>query len=164
MLHDSTSSSVAGRPNCALSCASATPDVTINAAARRCLRIDMAHLPVRADRPTGDAIGHVVPGEAAFHDHGGARPLHVAGVVSAAALQHRGLAVPAPWHLETHQRLRQHLRLNRGLGPALAAVGGDLDLAHDAAPAAGPGETVDLVETGPLELEFGRGLCDHRLR
>src|SRR5215468_627822 len=85
MLHDSTSSGVAGRPNCALSCASATPDAPINAATRRYLRIYMAHLPARADRPAGDAIGHVVSGQAALGNHGGARPLHVAGVVGAAA-------------------------------------------------------------------------------
>src|SRR5262245_676629 len=132
MLHESTSSAVAGLPNCALPsngvcCASATPDVaktvavTVagSAAPTMCLRTDMAHLSVRVDRPTGDAVGHIVPGEPTLGDHRGTRPLHVAGVVGAAALQHRRLAVPAPRHLEAHQRLRQHLRLERGLGPAL---------------------------------------------
>src|SRR6266700_5751183 len=102
------------------------------------LRIDMAHLALLVHGPAGDAVAHEVARDPPLGDHRVARPLHVAGVVGGAALQDRGPAVPAPGQLETHQRLWQDLRLDRGFRPALAAVGRHFDLPDHAAAAPGP--------------------------
>src|SRR5215211_2952328 len=86
--HDSISSGVVMRPRRGHSCAMAAPETTRTAAAAaRRLRIDMVHLPLVIDRPAGDAIGHVITRQSALSDHRGAGPLHIAGVVGAAALQ-----------------------------------------------------------------------------
>src|SRR5688572_20119799 len=145
MSQDAISAGVAGRPSRGPSCANAEKAIVETNDARSRLRIDMAHLPFLVHRPAGDTIGVIVAGVTALRDHGVACPLHIAGIVGAAALQDRRPPVPSPWHVEAHRRLGQDLRLDRRLRPALAAVGRDLDLAHDAAAAPGPGQAWDLV-------------------
>src|SRR5262252_11162506 len=127
-------------------------------ASARLLPIDMLCLPLIVDGPGGDDVhvshregGHrnVDLGLAAFGEHLGARRLHIAGLVPGAALQHDRLAVPTPGHAEAGERLAQHRLLQRGLRPALAAIGRDHH-ARDAA-VAGIGEAGDLIEARTLE-------------
>src|SRR3954471_23853510 len=104
---------------------------------KRRLGIDMAHASVRIDGPARDAVV-VLAWEAerrryarrlaALRDDLGARRLHVALVVPSAALQYRRAAIPLPRHAKARERLAHHRLLQRGLRPALAAVGRHHDL------------------------------------
>ena len=85
----------------------------------------------------------------------GAGRLHVASLVPRAALQHHGLAVPAPGHAEPGERLAQHRRVERRFAPALAAVGRDHHLRDPAV--ARIGETGNLVKPGPFNVSPGDG-------
>src|SRR6266566_5080707 len=103
----------------------------------RSLRVYMLHLPAALDRPRRDGVvvlareagyGRDARGLAAHtHDLGSGR-LHVTGLVPRSALQCRGTAVPTPRHAEPGERFAVHGLLQRGLRPALAAVGGHHDL------------------------------------
>src|SRR5579863_8046522 len=102
------------------------------AANRMGLGVDMFDLAIRCNAPTRDRVV-VLIGEAQyrrrlgqFTAHGdkfGARRLHVARLVPRPALQRGRTAVPAPWHAETREGLAQDGLLERGLAPALSAVG-----------------------------------------
>src|SRR5262252_3074563 len=131
MSHPWMSASEIGRPRLGDS-ASAAPAPRTTRRAASDLRIDMLDLPFRIDAPGRDAVVVLVrEGErrldrrlrlAALRDEFGAQRLRIAGLVPGAAHEHRRLAVPAPRHHETGERLRLHRFLQRGLAPALAAV------------------------------------------
>src|SRR5689334_2263596 len=108
--------------------------------------IDMADLAVLADCPAGDAVKVINRLAAAFGQQRVARRLNIPGTVGRAALQHRGAAVPSPRNAEAGRRLWQDRLLQGGSGPALAAVGRDVDQADLAV--ARPRETRDLVSSG----------------
>src|SRR5690349_18181027 len=128
------SASVIGLPSFGDSAATATePSVTASEAASSELRVDMLDLPVAADAPAGEAVvvligeghrvGHRLLGLAARRDEVLAQWLRVAGLVPGPALQHGGLAVPAPGHVEAREGLRMLCRATQcGFAPALAAV------------------------------------------
>src|SRR5689334_12339497 len=133
MSQSARSASVTDWPRFGVS--AAAPEANASAAATsRLLRIDMFHLALAVDSPTGDDIH--VPHRESRHRHvdsrlaalGGdlrARRLRIAGLIPGAALQHDRLAVPAPGHAEAGKRLAQHWLLQRRLRPALAAIGRD---------------------------------------
>src|SRR6478609_5486220 len=119
------SASVIGLPSFGDSAATATePSVTASETASSDLRVDMLDLPVAADAPAGEAVV-VLIGEG----HRVGHRLRVSGLVPGAALQHGGLAVPTPRHVEAREGLRMLRRAAQcGLAPALAAVRRDHDL------------------------------------
>src|SRR6516162_2818943 len=171
MSHSARSASLTGlpRPGSSAAIAAAPESASANAAAKvKRLAVDMLDLPFLVDRPTGDDVHmphregghrHVDLGRAALGEHLLARGLHIAGLVPGAALQHHRLPVPAPGQAEAGQRLGQDRRVERGLRPALAAVGRDQDLLDAAI--AGISKAGDLVHAGTaLEREAGRGMRD----
>src|SRR4051794_30341559 len=143
MFQGAISASVMGLPSpgvSALTAAkpSASAQPAAIAAMEKALRIDMLDPPVGVDAPARDAVV-VLVGEAervcdwllrlsARGDELGAQRLHVAAFVPGAALQHHGLAVPAPWHAEAREGLGLHRLLQRRLSPAFSAVGRNHDL------------------------------------
>src|SRR5437870_7940404 len=137
MSQSARSASVIGLPSPGASAATATPAATTKAnetTSAKLLPIDMLGLPFAVDGPARDDV-HVPHREGchrnvdfglpAFGEHLGAGRLHVASLVPGAALQDHRLAVPAPRHAEAGQRLGEHWRVERGLAPALAAIGRD---------------------------------------
>src|SRR5262245_19929789 len=112
--------------------AAAVPNASVMASAGRSLRVDMLDAPCAVDAPAGDAVvvlvgegergRHRLLGLPACGHELGTQRLHVTGLVPGAALQHHGLAVPAPGHAETREGLGMHRPLQRRLRPALAAV------------------------------------------
>src|SRR5882672_902030 len=134
------------------------------------LSVDMFDLPFAVDRPTREAVVVLVgeaerirrfPGLAALGDELGAQRLHAAGLVPGAALQYHRPAVPAPGHAEARERLGQHRLLQRGLAPALAAVGRHQHLGYSAV--ARIGDAGDLVEARPFERVAERRVGDEGL-
>src|SRR5260221_7086177 len=123
-------------------CAKAAPAANASTAARanNGLRIDMLDLPFAVDGPAGDAVvvlvwegqggGEGLLGLAPRRNEFGSQRLHVAGLVPGAALQDCRLAVPAPRHLEAGERLVEDRLLERGLAPALAAIGRNHDFGN----------------------------------
>src|SRR5579871_5557919 len=121
-------------------CAPTAPTLNTSAVARANsdLRIDMLDLPFAVDAPAGDAVvvlvrerergGERLLGLAPRRHEFRAQWLHVAGLVPGAALQDRGLAIPAPGHLEPRECLVEDRLLQRRLAPALAAVRRHQDL------------------------------------
>src|SRR5262249_13775976 len=113
MSHSARSASLIDWPRPGVSAAALVASMSA-AATRKVLRIDMFHLALVVDGPAGDHVhvshrkrgdGHVHFRLAAFGDDLRTRRLHVAGLIPGAALQHHRLAVPAPGHAETGQRL-----------------------------------------------------------
>src|SRR5215468_7189232 len=135
------------------------------------LRVDMLDLPFAVDAPGREAvvvligesqrIGHRPLGLAAGGDEFGAGRLSVAALVPGAADEDHGLAVPAPGHGETRERLRVGRPLQRRLRPALAAIGRDRDLGDAAG--AGIGDTRYLVVARTFERLAERRMRDERL-
>src|SRR5260221_10044420 len=155
------SSGVAGRPRPGPSArAGAVSPSRTRTAVARALRIDMRHLAAFGNGPARDRVIVIDRPGSPLGDQMGAGRLNVAGSVGRAALQDRWTAVPTPRHAEAGQRLREHRLLERGGRPALAPVGGKLDLGDLAV--AGPGETGDLVKPRPVQSEAGRRGGDHR--
>src|SRR5581483_2509242 len=89
------------------------------------LGVNMADLPLRIDGPGSYAVAMVIGPTASRLDHFGARRLHIARVVGAAALQQHRPAIPLPGQVEPRQRASTDRSLHMGLSPALAAIGGD---------------------------------------
>src|SRR5262249_52907151 len=75
--------------------------------------------------------------------------------------QHDWLAVPAPGHAEADEGLRINWALQRGLAPALAAIGRDHHPGD--ASSAGIGNAGDFVEAWALERVPERRMGDERL-
>src|SRR5215831_15808294 len=154
MSHSARSDSLTGFPSPGVSAAIAAPETsTSETASAKQLAIDMLYLPFVVDRPASDDVhvshrecGHrnIDLGLAALGEHLGAGRLHIAGLVPGPALQHDRLAVPAPGRTEPGERLAQHRCVERGLGPALAAVGRHHDLGDPSV--ARIGEAGNLVE------------------
>src|SRR5882672_2605169 len=151
-------------------CASAAPEPTRSAQTASGLSVDMFDLPFAVDRPTREAVVVLVGeaerirrflGLAALGDELGAQRLHAAGLVPGAALQYHRPAVPAPGHAEARERLGQHRLLQRGLAPALAAVGRHQHLGYSAV--ARIGDAGDLVEARPFERVAERRVGDEGL-
>src|SRR5438046_146547 len=129
------SASVMGLPSFGVSAAIATePNGRTSAAASKVLRVNMFDLPGAADAPAREAVVVLIgEPERVRHRFLGLAPrghkvlpqrLRVAGLVPGAALQHGGLAVPAPWHVEARECLRMHRSRKPGGAPAFAAAGG----------------------------------------
>src|SRR5262245_7724811 len=147
------------------------PNTAVSASESKTLRVDMFDLPFAVDAPAGDAVVVLVRecerardrpfGLAARGHELCAGRLHVAAFVPGATLQHHWLAVPAPWHAEADEGLRINRALQRGLAPALAAVGRD----HHPRDASSTriGDAGDLVEARALERMPGRRMGDERL-
>src|SRR6266700_4099040 len=120
--------------------ATPVPNARASAAADiETLRVNMFYLPFAVDRPTREAVvvlvrkpehGRNILRLAALGHELGAGRLHVAGFVPRAALQYGRSSVPAPGHAEPGEGLGEHRRLERGLSPALAAVGRDYYLRY----------------------------------
>src|SRR5437764_7895797 len=160
MSQGAASAGAIGWPNCG-ACPNATAGAATIAAQRsRRSSIHIGKLPFFVNAPALDGVVMIIAAEAALLAEGRARWLHHAGIVGGAALQHGGPSVPLPGHAEARERLRQDGAVERGLGPALAAVGRDLDL-PDAA-VARPGEAGNLVEARALEREPRRRMGDDR--
>src|SRR6185295_9231730 len=113
------SASVMGLPSLGVSAATAAaPSVRSSEAASKLLRVDMLDLPGAADAPACETVVVLVGecrrvrdrflGLAPCRHEVLAQRLRVAGLVPGAALQHGGLAVPAPRHVEAGERLRMH--------------------------------------------------------
>src|SRR3954454_24108755 len=116
------------------SAASAVPAVNAIASGMRTrllrteitLHIDMFRLPVALDGPAHDVV-HVPHREgddrrvdlrrAALGPHLLARRLDIAGLIPGPALQHDGLAIPAPGHAKARECLRHHGSIKRRLRP-----------------------------------------------
>src|SRR4051812_21921658 len=138
MSHGLASASVIGLPNFGASAAKAVPAAQEMAAAKTIvLSIDMAHRPLCIDSPARNAV-HMLHRERAYRrrttrfaalgDELIPRRPHGGPLLGGAALQHHGLTAPIPRHAEARQRFGQHRTLHRREPPALAAVGGGLDL------------------------------------
>src|SRR5215472_16838137 len=138
MSHSARSAWLIGRPRCGDSARAAQAPLasaSMQAAITRS-RVSMVHLALAIDRPAGDGV-EVVAREGAHRGRLGglsalghellAGRLRVAGFVPGAALQDRGAAVPAPRHAEAGEGFWQPRLVERGIAPALAAVGGDGD-------------------------------------
>src|SRR5262245_50490939 len=118
MFHAAMSASVIGLPSFGASAAMAADPKARTSPAASVLRVKMLDLPVAADTPAREAVvvlvgehqrvGDWLLGLAAQRDELLAQRLSVAGLIPRSALQHGGLAVPAPRHLEAHERLRMH--------------------------------------------------------
>src|SRR4026208_713623 len=114
------------------SAAAATgPNVRTSKAASNVLRVNMLDLPGAADAPAREAVV-VLIGEPQrvcdrFLGLAPRRPevlpqwLRVAGPTPGTALQHGGLAAPAPRHVKARERLRMHRPLQRRFTPAVTA-------------------------------------------
>src|SRR5215203_1992473 len=126
------SASVIGLPSFGVSAAIAAVNVSTSAAASKVLRVDMLDLPVAADAPACETVVVLIGecdrvrdrflGLAPCRHEVLAQRLGVAGLVPGAALQHGGLAIPAPGHVEAGERLRMHRPPQRCFAPALAAI------------------------------------------
>src|SRR5262245_22487621 len=160
MFHAAMSASVTGLPRPGVSASAApAPKPSPSATASSDLCIDMLDPSLAVDAPAGDAVVVLVGegegarqrllGLPARRDELGAQRLHVATFVPRAALQDHRLAVPAPRHAETGERLGIYRRLQRRLSPAFPAVGRDHDLGDAAV--ARIGDAGNLVEAGPFE-------------
>src|SRR5690348_113643 len=121
-------------------------------AANARLRIGMRYLSARVHRPARDGIEMMIPERhhgrhgiqlAAGGDERGARGLEGTLVIPGPALQNDGPAIPPPWHAEAGESLGVNRRLQGGLAPAFAAVGGDHHLGDLAL--AGIGDAGNLV-------------------
>src|SRR5258707_14801917 len=142
MSQGARSAGVIGCPNLGASAASATPRPSATAVAKASIsRIDMAHLALVIDPPARDGVAVLdrkrrlvrrAPGRAALGEECLSRRLHVAGLVRRSALQDRGATIPVPRNTEASESFAQNRRLQRPLGPALAAVSRDLDFADAA--------------------------------
>src|SRR5262249_8570331 len=170
MSQSARSASVSDWPRFGVSAVAPEANTSAAATPSRLLRIDMFHLALVVDRPAGDDIhvshrergdGEVGPGLTALGGDLRACGLRIAGFIPGTALQHDRLAVPAPRHAEAGERLAQHRLLQRGLRPALAAIGRDHH-ARDTA-VAGIGEARDLIETRALERVPRRRMSHERL-
>src|SRR3954453_21887318 len=95
MSHEAISSGVAARPRFGLSAANVTAEAMARpeAAMRRALRIDMLHLAVVGNSPSGNGVGVIDGSAAARSDHLLPRRLDVTGLVGHAALQDRRPAI-----------------------------------------------------------------------
>src|ERR1700730_4339078 len=124
------SASETGLPSPGLSASTGpAPSESARASAESGLCIDMLDLPFAVDRPAGDAVvvlvgesqrgRHRLAGLAPRRHEFGAQRLGVAAVVPGAALQDRGLALPAPGHDEAGERLGIDGPLQRGFCPRL---------------------------------------------
>src|SRR2546426_10930662 len=92
----------------------------------------MVHLTIRADGPTGDCIEvlirkcddwrHILQLTPISYDLGPCG-LEIAGFIPGAALKYCRATIPSPRHSETRESFRQYRLLQRGLCPALPAVG-----------------------------------------
>src|SRR5947209_19134640 len=120
------------------------------------LSVDIADAPILGDGPALDRVEMVDRAEEAVEpaqlDKLLQRGLEIAGLVGAAALQDRRLAVPEPREAEARGADRQQRLLQRRDAPALAAIGRDVDPRHLAA--AAPGEAGDLVEARAGQLHL----------
>src|SRR5262245_66495783 len=165
------SASAIGLPSPGVSAAAdPAPKASTTARARTGLRIDMLDLPVALDAPARDAVVvlvgerqrgcHRLLGLAARGHELGARRLYVAGLVPGAALQDDRLAVPAPRHAEAGERFGKDRLLQRGLCPALAAIGRNHDLGN--ASVARIGNAGHLVEALLLQRVAEGGTGDER--
>src|SRR5580700_2272356 len=105
------------------------------------LCIRMCDLPFLVDRPARDPVVMMVFKRqqrrhrwqlAACCNEFRPRRLCVAVLVPSAALQDGWTAVPLPRHAKARERHAQHRLLQRGLAPALAAVGGDQNFGNPA--------------------------------
>src|SRR5262249_2554873 len=132
--HGLMSSSVMFLPRPGVSASAVpAPNTAVSASESRRLRVDMFDLPFAVDAPAGDAVVMLVRererardrplGLAARGHELRAGRLHVASLVPGAALQHDRLTIPTPGHAEADEGLRIDRALQRGLAPALAAVG-----------------------------------------
>src|SRR5258706_5874824 len=128
----------------------------------RSVVLDIGDLSVARDLPALDRVEVIDRSERAVQSADGDElsqcGLDVAGIVDAAPLQDRQLAVQLPWQAKPRVTHRQHGALQCRLAPGLAAVGGHL-YALDRA-AARPCEPGDLVETGPIEHHLAGGEGD----
>src|ERR1700730_10323679 len=99
-------------------CAADEPSASATTMAeRRCLCVNMVHLPVAIDRPARDGVEVLVRESvngrdrfqlAALRDELGTSRLRVARVVPGAALQYSGTAVPTPRHAKARKRFAEH--------------------------------------------------------
>src|SRR5437867_11910010 len=146
-------------------CAKAARDnrASVSATASpRSLSVDMSHLPTGLNRPTCDRIEVLVRERgnsrnsrqfAARCNELCARRLHVTRFIPRPALQDCRAAVPPPRHSDACERLAEYGRLQRGLSPALAAIGGNHHF-RDAA-VARICEAGNLIETRTIQSETG---------
>src|SRR5437762_2239883 len=120
------SASVIGLPSFGASAAIATePNGRTSAAASKVLRVNMLDLPGAADAPAREAVvvligepervRHRFLGLAPGRDEVLPQRLCIAGLIPGAALQHGGLAVPAPRHVEARECLWMHRSPQRGV-------------------------------------------------
>ena len=119
----------------------------------------MLDLPIAVDAPARDAVV-VLVGEAQRSRHRllwsrrAPRRIRRAAAARCRLRPRRGfagrrLAIPAPRHAEARERLVVDRALQRGLAPALAAVGRDHDLGDAAG--AGIGDAGNLIEARLLQ-------------
>src|SRR6478752_3173207 len=128
----------------------------VRAPARSSERI--ARLPFLVDPPARDGVVVILAAQPAFRHELRPGGLHAAGIVGGAALQDGGSSTPLPRDAKTRERLRQHRLLQDGVRPAVAALGGHLDLSDAALPR--PGQSGDLADAGPPQCEPWRGMGD----
>src|SRR5215467_10964825 len=117
----SASEMVLPRPG--VSANAADPNASESARERTRLRVGMLDLPFAVDAPGRAAVvvligesqrvGHRTLGLAARGDEFGAGRLRVAALVPGAADEDHGLAVPAPGHCKSRERLRVEGSLQR---------------------------------------------------
>src|SRR5258706_15921466 len=161
-----TSSGVAGRPSFggATWAAMAMPAAKTSAAPKRTagLDIDVAHLAIGRDRPALYGAEMEVLARRILRRPFGVGLLNAAFLIGRTAHQHHRLPIPHPGQTEPRQGLGENWRGEGCLGPALAAVGGDVDAPHPTQ--ARPGEAGNLVIAWPLHAQAERRLHDHRFR
>src|SRR6516165_6727298 len=110
-------------------------------------RVHILHTPVWRNGPALDRV-HVIEQRTGFEratlgDELRMGRLRIPRLVSRAALEHSGRAVPDPGKTKSRLADRQHRLLQRGDAPGLAAVGGDFHAGDLAAPR--PRKAGDLI-------------------
>src|SRR6185312_3254268 len=128
MSHGAISAGAMGCPNCGAWARAADATVSMDRQPAMRLGVDIADLPLFVDAPACDGVVVVDPTQAPLGRELRARRLHHAGIISGAALQHGGTAVPVPRCAEAHGRLWQDRTLQGRRRPALSAVGRHFDL------------------------------------